>query len=111
MTPTEQGGRWPHSPLHLFEPGTHYMVTASTLHKQSIFNTAEKLTLLRRSLFEVMLAYGWELEAWALFSRHYHFVARSPQGTVSLTQLIGASGPSSRRTACASVICCGGRAR
>ncbi|MEJ5251042.1 MAG: transposase [Chthonomonadetes bacterium] len=81
-------GIWHHSPLHLFVPNTFYMVTASTLHKQRLFNTPEKLGILQDTLFEVMQACGWRLQAWALFSNHYHFIAQSPQDGVSLDRLI-----------------------
>ncbi len=88
MTDAIQIGAWPHGPLHLFVPNALYFVTASTLHKQRIFDTAAKLTLLQNTLFEVMLAYGWELQAWALFVNHYHFIARAPEDGTSLKRLI-----------------------
>ncbi len=83
-----QSTTWRHAPLHLFVPNALYIVTASTLHKQRIFNSAAKLTLLQNTLFEVMLAYGWELQAWALFVNHYHFIARAPEDGTSLKRLI-----------------------
>ena len=36
--------------------------------------------------------FGWELEAWAVFSNHYHFVARSPEsdgGAENLSEMLG----------------------
>lgn len=87
-TSAGQIGTWPHGPLHLFRPNALYMVTASTLYKQRIFDTAAKLTLLQNTLFEVMLAYGWELHAWALFVNHYHFITRAPEDGTSLKRLI-----------------------
>jgi len=83
-----QVGIWAHSPLHLFVPNTFYMVTASTLGKRHIFNSPEKLRLLQAVLFEVMRAYQWEVQAWALLANHYHFIARSPQDGSSLKRLI-----------------------
>ncbi len=88
MTDSIQVGTWLHGPLHLFMPNVVYIVTASTLHKEKIFDTAAKLALLQNTLFEVMLAYGWELEAWALFVNHYHFIARAPEDGTSLKRLI-----------------------
>jgi len=79
---------WHHSPLHLFVPNTFYMVTASTLHKQRLFNTPQKLAILQNALFEVMQTYHWRLQAWAIFSNHYHFIAQSPQDGTSLKSLI-----------------------
>lgn len=81
-------GAWPHGPLHLFVPNALYMVTASTLYKQHIFDTSDKLALLQSCLFDVMLAYRWELQAWAVFSNHYHFIARASEDGSSLKRLI-----------------------
>lgn len=88
MTDTVHIGTWPHGPLHLFVPNALYIVTASTLYKQAIFDTNVKLALLQNTLFEVMLVYGWELQAWALFVNHYHFIARAPEDGTSLKHLI-----------------------
>ena len=36
--------------------------------------------------------FGWQLEAWAVFSNHYHIVAHSPvaeDGAASLSQVLG----------------------
>jgi len=81
-------GTWPHGPLHVFMPNTFYMITASTLYKQRIFTTPDKLRQLQNILFEVMLAYGWKLQAWALFSNHYHFIACSPEDGTTMKRLI-----------------------
>jgi len=88
MTGEIQIGTWPHGPLHLFVPNALYIVTASTLYRQHIFDTPEKPHLLQDTLFEVMLAYGWELQSWALFANHYHFIARAPEDGATLKRLI-----------------------
>ena len=68
---------WPHAPIHkLSEHGT-YIVTAGTYHKQHFFRGDERLDLLEGKLLELANQYGWQLEAWAVFSNHYHFVARA----------------------------------
>jgi putative transposase len=36
------------------------------------------LRVLHRGLLTVAQDFGWQLEAWAVFSNHYHFVAHSP---------------------------------
>ena len=79
---------WQHAPLHVFVPHTLYIITASTLYKQPIFDTPPKLHLLQNTLFEVVQAYEWRLQAWAVFGNHYHFVARSPLDGGSLKQMI-----------------------
>ncbi len=88
MTEEISISKWHHAPLHLFVPNAFYMVTASTLYKQHIFDTPAKLTLLQNTIFEVMEAYGWELQAWALLINHYHFIARAPEDGTSLKRLI-----------------------
>jgi putative transposase len=52
------------------------MVTGATLHKEHLFTTDEKLSLLERELLTLAKKYDWQLEAWAVFVNHYHFVAR-----------------------------------
>jgi putative transposase len=70
--------RWPHAPSHsVTHPGA-YIVTASTLEKERLFNTPEKLTLLENTLLETFEEFGWRLQAWAVFSNHYHCVGLSP---------------------------------
>jgi putative transposase len=77
-----------HSPLHVFVPNTMYMVTASTLHKQHIFLGNERLLILHDALMEVTEHYEWLLQAWAVFSNHYHFVAKSPDNADTLKTMI-----------------------
>jgi putative transposase len=66
---------WPHAPLHrLVENGT-YMVTTGTYGRAHLFRDPERLTLLEDALLRLAATYDWNLEAWAVFSNHYHFVA------------------------------------
>jgi putative transposase len=67
---------WPHAPLHRINSDGIYMVTGATLHKKHLFPTAEKLHLLEHELLTLAKKYDWQLEAWAVFVNHYHFVAR-----------------------------------
>ncbi len=68
---------WPHAPTHqLSEHGT-FIVTASTLQRDHIFRTAEKLTWLESHLLKLANEFQLQLEAWAVFSNHYHFVAHT----------------------------------
>jgi putative transposase len=68
---------WPHAPIHRLGTDGVYMVTAATLHKNHLFRGPEKLALLENTLLSLSKQYKWQLEAWAVFSNHYHFVARS----------------------------------
>ncbi len=82
---------WPHAPTHrLAESGT-YFVTAATYLRQHHFHTRERLDVLQRGLLKVARDFGWELEAWAVFSNHYHFIGHSPAGANAgnLSQMLG----------------------
>jgi putative transposase len=75
---------WPHAPVHrLTEHGT-YMVTVGTLHKEHRFRGSDRLDLLESALLRMMKGSGWQLEAWAVFSNHYHFVAHCGPGADNL---------------------------
>jgi putative transposase len=82
---------WPHAPLHqLAEAGT-FMVTAATYGKAHYFRGSQRLEVLQRGLLTVARDFGWRLEAWAVFSNHYHFVGHSPDApdADSLSQMLG----------------------
>jgi putative transposase len=71
---------WPHAPTHrLCENGT-FFVTAGTYRRQHFCESKERLIVLHRGLLTVCRDFEWRLEAWAVFSNHYHFVAQSPGG-------------------------------
>ncbi len=85
----EQESRpWHHRPAHLFLPGTMYIVTAGTVRKKAFFAEPERRVLLQEALFEVAAAYGWRLEAWAVFSNHYHFIGQSPEDAGTLKNML-----------------------
>jgi putative transposase len=79
---------WHHSPLHVFKPNMMYMITASTLHSAHLFRDREHLKFLQSLLFSVADKYCWKLQAWAVFSNHYHFIAQSPEDSKSLKRMI-----------------------
>ena len=70
---------WPHAPMHQLGSAGMYFVTASTLHQAHHFKGKERLAVLHRGVLKVAANFGWRLEAWAVFSNHYHFVAQSPE--------------------------------
>ncbi len=72
---------WPHAPPHWLFCEGFYFVTASTYHREKLFDSSEKLDVVTRSLIETAEKYGWSLRAWAVFSNHYHFLAKSPEGS------------------------------
>jgi putative transposase len=79
---------WPHAPVHRFDSDGIYMVTAATLHKEHLFADPKTLTLLQRTLLSLAKQYQWQLEAWAVFPNHYHFVARRKSESASLKKLL-----------------------
>jgi putative transposase len=79
---------WPHAPVHRLADNAVYFVTAGTLHKDLLFDTPEKRSLLERLLLSLAKQYGWQLEAWAVFANHYHFVARGNPDSRNLGQFL-----------------------
>jgi putative transposase len=67
---------WPHAPVHRLDSQGIYIVTAGTLHKTHFFFDSTRLASLQQCLLTLAKQYEWQLEAWAIFSNHYHFVAR-----------------------------------
>jgi putative transposase len=79
---------WPHAPVHRLDSDGIYMVTAATLHKERLFADETKLATLEHGLLTLAKQYHWQLEAWAVFSNHYHFVARSNDDSASLKKFL-----------------------
>ena len=74
---------WPHAPPHqLSEAGT-FFITAGTYLKAHHFREPTRLAVLQRGLLRLTYDFGWHLEAWAIFSNHYHFIAQAPSGDLT----------------------------
>jgi putative transposase len=84
----DQIRRWHHAPAHIFIPGATYMVTASTLYQEHLFNTPEKRDMLHESLLRETSELGWQLQSWAVLINHYHFVGLAPEHGADLKTLI-----------------------
>jgi putative transposase len=83
---------WPRAPLHRLSSSGTYFVTAGTYDKAHHFREKTRLDVLHRGLLTVTNDFGWQLEAWAVFSNHYHFIAHSPElekGAESLSDMLG----------------------
>jgi putative transposase len=83
---------WPHAPEHQLCVRGTYFVTASTYLQAHRFASKSRLVVLHRGLLKVAADFGWQLEAWAVFSNHYHFVGHSPaeaETANSLSQMLG----------------------
>jgi putative transposase len=79
---------WPHAPLHrLSERGT-YLVTAATYDRAHFFRGPERLDHVEANLLSLAKEHGWHMEAWAVFSNHYHFVAHSPPDPRTLSAFL-----------------------
>ena len=79
---------WPHAPIHRLGTEGVYIVTGATLHKQHLFKEAERLSLLENSVLSLAKQYRWQLEAWAVFVNHYHFIARANEEAASLRNFL-----------------------
>jgi REP element-mobilizing transposase RayT len=64
--------------LHQLTQSGTYFVTVGTYHKAQHFRGADRLGVLCRGRLTVAHDVDWQLEAWAVFSQHYHFVAHAP---------------------------------
>ena len=71
---------WPHAPLHRFGPSGNYFITAGTLYKAHFFRETHALDALQDRLFENAKKHDCWLQAWALFSNHYHLVVACDDG-------------------------------
>jgi len=83
---------WPHAPTHRLSENGTYFVTVGTYLKLHHFRGPDRLPVLQRGLLTVARDFGWVLEAWAIFTNHYHFVGHSPaneQGAASLSRMLG----------------------
>jgi putative transposase len=67
---------WPHSPPHRFASDGVYFITAGTYLKQHHFRRRDDLNRLMALLFSLAREHAILLQAWAIFSNHYHLVAQ-----------------------------------
>ena len=86
MTKSPQA--WPHAPFHELTTAGTFIITAGTHLKANHFRTPNRLDVLQRGLLKVAQDFSWNLEAWAVFSNHYHFVGSCPAPS-TLSQMLG----------------------
>jgi putative transposase len=86
----EQGNKnnWPHAPIHKISQNGTYMVTSGTYRKEHFLSTPSRKTRFMNLFFELSEKYGWKLQAWAIMSNHYHFIAHSPENPYNLKDFI-----------------------
>ena len=63
------------------------MVTGGTYLKEPFFRGDDRLDYLCGMLLELAEKYSWQLQAWAVFPNHYHFVGMSLPTSGTLVQL------------------------
>ncbi len=69
---------WPHAPPHRLASAGVYFLTARAADQQDLLMEDEMKEWFQETLFSVANEFGWTLEAWAIFSNHYHFIGHSP---------------------------------
>lgn len=79
---------WPHAPVHRLGAGGAFIVTAAAYLKLHHFRGQERLSLLHDTLLDLASRYEWRLQAWAVFSNHYHIIALSPQDASTLSTTV-----------------------
>ena len=63
------------------------MVTAGTYEKQRFYSDGLRLQQLQRGLLAYARKYEWQLEAWAVFPNHYHFIGLTPSSDPDASSL------------------------
>jgi putative transposase len=79
---------WPHAPLHRLTEQGAYMVTCGTYGKLNHLFDPMRLDLVQDVLFECAVEYEWQMQAWAILSNHYHFIASSPADAATLGRML-----------------------
>lgn len=70
---------WLHAPIHRLGLGGAYIVTAGTYQKVRLFGGNERLSYLTKALLVLAQEHGLRLQAWSVFSNHYHLIAETEQ--------------------------------
>jgi putative transposase len=79
---------WPHAPPHRLVEGGTFFLTVRCVEERHHFATPERRDFLQESLLNLATYYEWKMEAWAVLSNHYHFVAHSPNKPDSLSKFL-----------------------
>ncbi len=66
------------------------MLTGATYGKEHYFRSRKRLRTLTECIHREANNYGWRLEAWAVFSNHYHWIGQAPdkEGASRLSEMI-----------------------
>jgi putative transposase len=66
---------WPHAPVHRFTKNGVFFITAGTYLKRHYYRDRASLDGFCDMLFGLIADYSLSLQAWTVFSNHYHLVA------------------------------------
>ena len=85
ILPSEDASRkgtrdWPHAPPHRLGAAGIYFMTARCAEGARLLADDGMKDWFQDALFALAADFGWTLEAWAVFSNHYHLVGHSPPG-------------------------------
>jgi putative transposase len=81
---------WPHAPIHRIGAPGAYFITTGTYQKEPFVRGAARLDFLRDLLFEKARSFELQLQAWALFPNHYHFIVTTSVDASPLRTMITA---------------------
>ncbi|MEM7315507.1 MAG: hypothetical protein AAF497_20385 [Planctomycetota bacterium] len=79
---------WPRAPVHRLNGKGAFMVTGATYNKQHLWRDPDTLDYFESQLLAKAIEFDWQLEAWAIFSNHYHFVGQAHVDAESLVPMI-----------------------
>ena len=79
---------WPHAPVHKLNQHGAYMLTSGTYNKEHFLISNDRKSRFMNLLFELSGKYRWKLQAWAIMSNHYHFIALSPENPDTMKKFI-----------------------
>ena len=71
---------WPHAPPHHLDSAGIYFLTARARDQKHLLGDDFMKDWFQETFFQLAGDFGWKLEAWAILSNHYHFVANIPLG-------------------------------
>jgi putative transposase len=79
---------WPHAPPHRLGTAGVYFVTARATDSRHLLADDDMKDWFEETLFSIADDNEWKLEAWAVLSNHYHFIAHIPKDAESLRDAV-----------------------
>lgn len=80
---------WPHAPPHRLSQSGVYFLTARSAEGHHLLADDAMKSWFQETLIAVTTETGWTLEAWAIFSNHYHLIGHSPKAPDGAESLRG----------------------